>query len=234
MQKNRQEPERRILGVSDLLDVQEIFPTIQGEGPLTGRPAIFVRLAGCNLQCPLCDTDYTSARKSYSARDLLQKVGVLIPAVNSNLVVITGGEPFRQPISQFVKLAMEIGYSIQIETNGTLPPPDYFPQGTKIIISPKAGSVNDRTAYLATAFKYVMRSCDVDKSDGLPVAALGHPCAPRLARPPPHIPRDKIYLQPCDEGNADHNRRNLAACVASCMKFGYTLGIQLHKIIGVP
>ena len=74
------------------LDVHSIFPTIQGEGPFVGQPAIFIRLAGCNLQCPLCDTEYTEGRIRLS-------VPVIFDAVQEHirlfapLIVITGGEP---------------------------------------------------------------------------------------------------------------------------------------------
>ena len=60
---NQQAPEKQQLRGDGLLAVHSIFYTIQGEGPFAGETAVFVRLAGCNLQCPLCDTDYTSDRR---------------------------------------------------------------------------------------------------------------------------------------------------------------------------
>ena len=58
--KNQQLADKPVLNETGLsLQVNSIFYTIQGEGPFAGRPAIFIRLAGCNLQCPGCDTEYT-------------------------------------------------------------------------------------------------------------------------------------------------------------------------------
>ena len=86
----------------DLLDVHSLFFTIQGEGPFSGYRAIFVRLAGCNLQCINCDTDYTTNRfKVHSAivvNEIRRMVAEDIKCSNSDmLVVITGGEPSGKP-----------------------------------------------------------------------------------------------------------------------------------------
>ena len=82
------------------LDVHSIFATIQGEGPFTGHPCVFVRLAGCNLQCPGCDTDYTEDRRMMQIYEIAESVASVLKASGSTrakvpLVVITGGEPFR-------------------------------------------------------------------------------------------------------------------------------------------
>jgi len=59
---NQQKPEPRAKGDGSILDFHSMFFTIQGEGPFAGHRSIFVRLAGCNLQCPGCDTEYTQGR----------------------------------------------------------------------------------------------------------------------------------------------------------------------------
>ncbi len=88
------------------LDVQEIFPTLQGEGPYVGQPSVFIRLGGCNLACSFCDTEFDSYKK-ISLKKILSQVEKL--AKNSSgkivrkLIVITGGEPLRQPMKDFVK-----------------------------------------------------------------------------------------------------------------------------------
>src|SRR6185503_1650310 len=94
------------------LDVVEVFPTIQGKGPFAGERAVFLRLAGCNMQCPECDTDYTSNRRRMSFDAIWQLIrrayksfnqfylGKLVP--ERVLLVITGGEPFRQDIGPFL------------------------------------------------------------------------------------------------------------------------------------
>lgn len=222
------------------LEVHSVFNTIQGEGPFTGRQAVFVRLAGCNLQCPLCDTDYTTDRWTSMPAPLVQLVQQMQQA--PSLVVITGGEPFRQNIQPFVALLIADGYTVQIETNGTLPPPtaefaNMCSLDTSewnscfVVCSPKAGKVNPLTAAIVCAYKYVMSHDSVDELDGLPVLALGHSASPRIARP--HAGFGGItYLQPCDDKDNVINAANLQACVKSVMLHPYTLQLQIHKIIG--
>src|SRR5574343_1826946 len=96
---NNQQPAPR--DFQDTLEVHSIFSTIQGEGPFCGRPAVFVRLAGCNLQCPGCDTDYTQnrARLDYEIILSIIRDQLALTASKANLIVVTGGEPFRQNIA---------------------------------------------------------------------------------------------------------------------------------------
>jgi 7-carboxy-7-deazaguanine synthase len=242
MQLNNQPIEKTVH--SDLLDVHSVFYTIQGEGPHTGRPAVFVRLAGCNLQCPMCDTDYTSTRWKASPQSLLEIVQEQKMSYANKvdyeprpLVVITGGEPFRQNIAPAVEHLIGNGYDIQIETNGTLPIPDsmigcYDEENLMIVVSPKAGKVHPSIADNADAWKYVMRVENI-APDGLPSKALDHSNGKGLARHPSWVPITRIYIQPCDEQEASKNKANLDACVASALHNGYTLQTQLHKTIGV-
>lgn len=232
---NQQPIEKRVAPGTPV-QVHSIFYTIQGEGPFCGTPAVFIRLAGCNLQCPACDTDYTSHRANLQVSLILEEVGKLAAR---GLVVITGGEPFRQDINKLIRELVDAGYYVQIETNGSLAPPDYFAfhhdtdarHGAYIVVSPKAGKVHPRTAREACAFKYVMNAIDIDHTDGLPTRALLHPCT-KLARPPEGY-NGPVYLQPQDDKNEAMNQNNLRACVRSCMKHGYILQLQIHKIIGV-
>lgn len=220
------------------LYVHSIFSTIQGEGPLTGHPAIFVRLAGCNLQCPQCDTDYTSKRELLSPEAILARVRALHPG--PRLVVITGGEPFRQQLQLLLSLLDDEDYQIQIESNGTLQPCP-IPPDCWIVVSPKTGKVHPAIREMAVAWKYVLNHFDVDPDDGLPTRALMHPCSSAgLARPSKDFPIGAIYLQPADPFQVDvsfdrmvEHQRNLDAAKASCMKFGYTLQLQLHKLISM-
>jgi 7-carboxy-7-deazaguanine synthase len=215
------------------LEVHSIFFTIQGEGPLCGMPAVFIRLAGCNLQCPACDTSYTDGRVTRDIRDITAKVRDLTYHLEYRpLVVITGGEPFRQNISKLVDKLIEAGHTVQIETNGTLPPPDGLSKEAVIVCSPKSGKVNINTAARAMCFKYVMAFDSVDPDDGLPILALDHSAAPRVARPPAGF-KGTVYLQPMDSQDEEVNRRNLRACVSSCMEHGHVLQLQVHKIIGM-
>ncbi|MGH7755783.1 MAG: 7-carboxy-7-deazaguanine synthase QueE, partial [Vulcanimicrobiaceae bacterium] len=76
-----------------MLALAEIFTSIQGEGTHTGRAAVFVRLAGCNLNCRFCDTDY-AVRSFASIADVVAQVREL--GGNCPMVVLTGGEPLIQ------------------------------------------------------------------------------------------------------------------------------------------
>lgn len=214
------------------LAVHSVFYTIQGEGPLTGHPAIFVRLAGCNLRCPGCDTVYTGTGvRRLTPEALLTEVRKL--HAGPRLVVITGGEPFRQAIGLFTQLLEDEGYQIQIETNGTLPVPAGVAASTWVVVSPKTGRVHPSVADVAVAWKYVLSHDSVCEDDGLPMLALHHTAAPRVARPPEGFPVGAVYVQPFDCGDDLGKRKSLQACVATCMKHGYTLQLQLHKILEI-
>lgn len=230
MNINIQPLEKRIDSNGLLLSVHSIFDTIQGEGPFTGHPAIFLRLAGCNLQCPGCDTDYTSARMDWTLDAIIDEVTYLRSA--PHLVVITGGEPFRQNITPLVKQLGQLGYTVQIETNGTLPPSLGFPRWPTVVCSPKAGKINPALGERANYFKYVLAHDSIDHTDGLPLLALGHSAAPRVARPPTNY-NGRVYLQPMDPQDETEYQLNVQAVVKSCMQFGHILQLQTHKLINV-
>lgn len=227
---NQQEIEKQELG-NHYLEVHSIFFTIQGEGPFSGQPAIFIRLAGCNLKCNFCDTDYTSKREEMGFFSICDKIKAMCSSLSYKpLIVLTGGEPFRQNIGPLVRKLVSYGYKVQIETNGTLFIQDLPFNSITIVCSPKAGKVHPKLEPHIDAYKYVISHDSVNKEDGLPILALGHSASPQVARPMATIP---IYLQPCDTKIASENKLNTKACVSSCLKFGYTMGVQVHKIIGV-
>src|SRR5206468_606713 len=135
--------------------VKEIFYTLQGEGTHTGRPAVFCRFAGCNLWtgreqdratavCQFCDTDFVGTDgerggKFKEAALLAAEIDGLWPASYpaSKYVVFTGGEPLLQLDSALIDAMHAHGFTIAIETNGTLPVPDGVDW---ICVSPKMGS----------------------------------------------------------------------------------------------
>ena len=233
---NNQLIEKSDLSDGNLLAVHSIFYTIQGEGPFCGTPAVFIRLAGCNLQCPACDTDYTSTRTHLSPLAILQKVA---SHISQGLVVITGGEPFRQDLRFLFAELLRAGYYVQVETNGTLRPSafDYtiditHRKGVFIVCSPKAGKINEVCLSQVCALKYVLHADAISSEDGLPTSALGHSAHPILARPPADWDR-LVYLQPEDSQDEEQNRINLNYAVKACLHHGYILQIQLHKYLGV-
>lgn len=213
--------------------LHHMFSTIQGEGPFVGVPAVFLRLAGCNLQCPLCDTDYTSRESLITPDEVVKQVYKLTSP--SKLVVITGGEPFTQNLAPLVDALFDHGFTIQIETNGTLFLHDFPYEKLTVVCSPKAGKVSQLLTPHIKAYKYVIHADSVAADDGLPLHALDHPAAPRVARPHQGF-TGRIYVQPVDVGeplDSLENSRHLRAAIWSCLKFGYTLGLQTHKIINM-
>lgn len=210
------------------IDVVDVWDTIQGEGPFAGTPAAFVRLAGCNLQCPLCDTDYTSTRRKYPPG----KVAELVAGFGRRLVVLTGGEPFRQNLSLLLELLLRDGRRVQIETNGSLWPHD-VPKSVVLVCSPKTPSVHKDAQRRANYWKYILQEGKVDPSDGLPTSSLG------MSRPPArpftlNRNRENVFVQPLDEDDPARNKLNLEAAVESCKRFGYRLTVQIHKQAGLP
>ncbi len=233
---NKQIPIKQDLSSPDLLSVNSIFYTIQGEGPFAGTPAVFVRLAGCNLQCPACDTEYGEKSKM-TVSEIIEEVSIACPpnGIVSPLVVITGGEPFRQDIERLVCELLNFNFQAQIETNGTLFVDlnwAFAHRHFTVVCSPKAGKVNKDLWRHIKALKYVLHADEIDPEDGLPIRALQHGAVPKVARPPEWW-RGEIYVQPIDVQDLVENARHLKAAVESAMKFGYRLCLQTHKIIGV-
>lgn len=221
--------------------VHSIFYTIQGEGPFCGYPAVFIRLAGCNLQCPWCDTEYTESASLMPIEHIVEEA-FAASGFHCRFIVITGGEPFRQPIGPLLEHLVDSGFFVQVETNGTLPPPS-LPKlygydlaeryGVYVVCSPKTGVVNPAVAAVACCYKYV---ADVDgglrPEDGLPMTALGHVANPYLARPPAGF-KGPIYLQPADHKDPEANRKNIELVVQSAMEHGYVVQLQIHKYLNV-
>lgn len=229
---NEQLPQKR--HTANALVVHSVFHTIQGEGPFAGHPALFVRLTGCNLQCPLCDTEYTKKGEACSPDEVFD---VITHKVNKEtLIVITGGEPFRQPVglTTLCKYLLGNGYTVQIETNGSMPIPTDFPSSVNIVCSPKASKLHPSFAERIRQhannihFKYVVKAGVINLADGLPLTALDHQATPYIARPPAGY-NNVIYLQPADEQNETANAANMKQAIDSCLTFNYVLQLQIHK-----
>lgn len=232
MQLNQQIPTKSVATKSGaMLLIHSLFYTIQGEGPYAGMPAVFLRLAGCNLQCPGCDTEYTEGARDMDVGDICEAIECAWPnMLRSPLVVITGGEPFRQNLTVLARTLVAMGWRVQIETNGTMPPSDGLPDSVTIVCSPKTGRINSYLRDRVDAWKYVTTDYDIAPSDGLPIIALGHSNRGGLARPTNEAP---VYLQPMDEQDDELNAANTKAVVESCMRHGHRLCLQMHKIVGV-
>lgn len=101
-----------------MLKVNEIFYSIQGESTYAGRPCIFIRLTGCNLNCKYCDTKYAF----YDGKDLsVESILKEIKKYKCNLVEITGGEPLlQQNVYKLINKLCKEKYEVMLETNGSL------------------------------------------------------------------------------------------------------------------
>lgn len=224
------QPAEKVKKTGDL-DVINIWETIQGEGIYTGRPAVFIRLAGCNLMCPLCDTNYTVGRAPMTVGQICKTV----KRYQHTLVVITGGEPFRQDISKLVEALLIDSYYVQVETNGTMEPLGVFLSlkrewaNLKVVCSPKTPKVHPIMHEVVDAWKYVLRMGEMNPVDGLPMCALGMkglPCRPTNSSP--------VYIQPMDEEEPMLNRQNTELAVYSSIRYGHLLCLQIHKLVGLP
>lgn len=236
---------KQVLSDGSTLAVQEIFYTIQGEGPFAGTPAVFVRLAGCNLACTFCDTDFESnIDNQVEVGCIVQSVlGLLFAAPRGHylgikkLVVLTGGEPMRQNIVPLLRDLIHVHkVSVQIETAGTLWPQDLvfdeFYGNLHLVCSPKTGKLHQDIRSYCEDYKYIIRADDPGHpSDGLPTRSTQNESDNLLFRP---TVTDTIWLQAMDEQDEIKNKNNLSEAARRCMRFGYRLSLQQHKILGLP
>lgn len=233
---NMQPGEKITFREDGVLDVFKVFYTVQGEGPFAGQPAVFIRLAGCDLQCPQCDTDYTSQRQEIPTEQLLMEVnrvcsgGIWWRKNWKPLIVFTGGEPLRQNIGPAVRVLLEADYiNVQIETNGSCFQPEvpYLP--ITVVCSPKTPTLNRNLIPHIKHLKYVIEYGKVDES-GFPESTLGNHFG--VCRPWPGF-SGTIWVQPLDTGDPLRNKANADECVRVAMKFGYRVSVQTHKLLGV-
>jgi 7-carboxy-7-deazaguanine synthase len=191
-----------------MLALSEIFYSVQGEGTWSGTPAVFVRLAGCNLSCGFCDTDYATAFLADPA-EVVRRVGEV--GGECPTVILTGGEPLAQTQAPALIDALRVdGRRVHIESNGTVYVP--LPDDVWLCVSPKE-RVDPRMAARANEIKLI-----VDRR--VPEEHLE-----LLAGKP------SILLQP--EGNAPGNVQ-LALEYVKAHPRRFRLSLQTHKFIGVP
>lgn len=193
--------------------VNEIFYSLQGEGFYTGRAAVFIRLSGCNLKCPFCDTDF-SDYKEMSEEEIVDTVCGL--SIKCGFVVITGGEPTLQDCTYLIDLLHQNGYYVAMETNGTRKPPYNV---NWLTVSPKS-------SYVGNVGKLYVKECDelkvvagenITANDFLNVILAEH-----------------YFIQPCDTGDANENKKIIENCV-NFIKLNpkWKLSLQTQKILNV-
>ncbi|GAC1389240.1 MAG: radical SAM protein [Vulcanimicrobiaceae bacterium] len=190
-----------------MLQINELFYSLQGEGSYSGTPAVFVRLAGCNLSCDFCDTDY-SLKSFASVEQIVKEVRVL--GGDCPMVILTGGEPLAQDgtLALIDALARD-GRRVHIESNGTIPTD--LPDAVWLTVSPKE-RLNDQMAQRANEAKLIVDA-------RVPLEWL-----PRF---PPQTP---VFLQP--EGNKPENIA-LAVDAVKAAPHRLRLSLQTHKMIGI-
>lgn len=212
-----------IAGDGQILEVKRLFPTLQGEGPFAGQPAVFVRLGGCNLACSFCDTEFEGF-KPMPIATIVQRVVEQAGGKERvrHLVVITGGEPLRQNIAPLCEQLLEAGFKVQIETNGTLWRP--LPDEVNIVCSPK----NTGKGYMP------VREDLLSHADALKfVVSVHDPLYQRIAEVGQEKYAIPVYVQPMDEWDEKRNAANVAYATEMAQKNGYRLSLQLHKYLGI-
>jgi len=212
-------------GATVTLNLNEAYETIQGEGLLAGTPSFLIRLQGCNLRCPWCDQP--SALDSEGGKRIsLSRLLQLARRSPFRHALITGGEPLlHSQLPDLIEALLEEGFSVQIETNGTLWNPALERFGDKIHItcSPKGVAgyrVHPRVLSTAAELKFV-----VDIKLGMEV----------LLREDflPFIRKGKVILQP--ESNREDMFQKALHLQRELARAGFTVRIipQIHKILGI-
>ena len=228
--------------------VNDIFYSLQGEGHNTGRAAVFIRFAGCNLRCPFCDTEFDSYREMSDEEILTVVSDFRLQTTDCRpqttdyrlLVVLTGGEPTLQVDVAFVDLLHEHGYEVAMESNGTRPAPrnlDWLTVSPKVLggetFSGERSEV--RGERLPDELKVIFDE-HTDPEAYLPSPITHHP-SPITHHPSPitHHPSPikHLYLQPCDTGDAQRNADITARCIDYIKHHPWwRLSLQTHKLIG--
>lgn len=220
--------------------IAEVFgPTIQGEGPSAGQPAIFVRTGFCNLKCTWCDTPYTwdwtrfdknEEVKRLTVHDVATQVLDIVRTAHGlqdqYILVITGGEPMMQSTA-VAELLLDIGpwfKHIEIETNGTLDPGRltsmnnvYFNVSPKLRNSGNKSYVHDKYRFHhRMRYKFVV-SADTWRADLDEVAAYA-------------FDPEQVWIMP--EGTDKHAiTYGLQALAPAVIERGWNLTGRMHTLI---
>ena len=191
------------------MKVNETFLSLQGEGYFTGKAAFFLRLSGCNLRCPFCDTQHQSYTEM-SEDEIVAEASRHKP----RHIVITGGEPALQLTESLVDKLHAAGFFIQVETNGTLP----LPEGIDwVTCSPKG----DFPQFPVDELKVLFMG-DVTDPEAIISPLLGKESGV------------KLYLQPLDTGDEMRNRIILRDTIAYVLQHPkWSLSLQTHKLLGI-
>lgn len=190
--------------------INEIFYSLQGEGRYAGTAAIFIRFAGCNLNCDFCDTKHQTY-KEYTNAELLREIKRYAPC---DRVILTGGEPSLQITNELIDLLADHGYFINVETNGTRPLPtvNWVVCSPKFEFCPNADIKLDWIDELKVV--YCGKEQDMSKYDNIEATCY--------------------YLQPCDTGDPEKNVRIINETIQFIKQNPkWRLSLQTQKILGI-
>jgi organic radical activating enzyme len=205
--------------------MREIFSTIQGEGRNTGLPATFIRFAGCNLNCPWCDTR-RQAKDFLALPEIMAKVRKF----RNRAVIVTGGEPTTVVgIGDVLKKLKDEGYWLTLETNGlrAIPEIEMFDY---VSVSPKYFY---RTKYIGADI--------LKKADEVRLVAESTGMEAFCRKMRETIQATDYYISPLDEHGKMHYRRafnlmlrlNESLSVKTAVWPPWSLSIQTHKVLGL-
>ncbi len=201
--------------------VNEVFYSLQGEGYRAGYPSVFLRFAGCNLQCRRevegfdCDTDFSGGRKM-TAEEVVAAVDRAAGAAKREgmVVILTGGEPTLQLDRPLCDALHAAGYAVAVETNGT----NEIESGLVDFIS-----CSPKTA------EHTLRV-----GAGGSVDELRYVRHAGQALPKPALVADHHFISPAFEPDGTVKRETLEWCVNLCKENPtWRLSLQLHKLLGV-
>ena len=186
--------------------VNEIFYSLQGEGYWTGTPMVFVRLSGCNLKCPWCDTSHKSGVEM-TADEIADAVDRANTG-DTRRICLTGGEPLLQADAPLLDALHARNYLIHVETNGTLPRPEGLDWVT---MSPKGKTALTNPDEIKVVFEG--GTPDLGKWEAL--------CG-------------NLFLQPCDTGDPAKNRIILSQTIDYIKEHAtWRLSLQTHKLVNI-
>lgn len=246
----------------DALAVTTFFRTLQGEGPLAGRCAIFVRLAGCNYgsktdMCRFCDTSFQLDKASWYSPDRLLVELTELQGYNArDVLVVTGGEPTMQlALLDLIVKANGHFAEIQIETNGTQP--KFFKEAEErgltaknfvTVVSPKANErlkkyppVSPVVTWWASDLKYVLSADPESAHHTIPDAAIDLAAhTNRRVWVSPMTVYRKAYagevssIWDAELVDQEATARNYAYAAAYALKHNLRLSVQVHTLTAIP
>jgi len=219
--------------------ISEVFVSVQGEGPSVGRPAVFLRLAGCNLSCSWCDTKYAWFRGEELGVDVVAErvLDLLRRFRGVNLLVVTGGEPLLQSeelVELLSRLRRELPHlEVEVETNGTVNPREVLSYVDRLIVSPKLSNSG-----LPEGFRRVSEGVvEAIRTHGdrvyVKVVIEGLEDAEEMLKVVEElgVSRDRVYLMP-QASTLEELRRRLPAVVEIAVEYGFRVSDRLQLVGG--